>query len=178
MLLSSLPIVTLLALATSVTAAPTTSGTVFTISQWIEDIIADPTAPHLTPEEAVAAKNAAVANSNPLSIRTPRCMDEFDSWGRANANDAAACLRYLADKGAQGINCGIGQNQFDIQMCRIGNAQVHSSKSTSSAQGANCNDVARTGGKIFDTCWRSDGTIKGAELCITNNQFQVGILAP
>ncbi|KAF2029947.1 hypothetical protein EK21DRAFT_112426 [Setomelanomma holmii] len=177
-MLRSLPILALLTLATSVVAVPMTSGTTFTFAQWIEDIIADPTGPHLTPEEAVAAKNAAVANSNPLSIRTPRCMDDVPSWGRANANDAASCLSYLANKGSQGINCGIGQDQYDVQMCRIGNAQVHSSKSTSSAQGANCNDVARTGGKIFDTCWRSDGTIKGAELCLTNSQFQVGILAP
>ena len=53
------------------------------------------------------------------------------------ANDAAACLKDLADKGARGVNCGIGENQYEIQMCRIGNAQVVSSKSTSSAQGAN-----------------------------------------
>ncbi|KAH8724868.1 hypothetical protein GQ44DRAFT_707950 [Phaeosphaeriaceae sp. PMI808] len=177
----SLPILTLLTLSASVAAIPTaasTSGTTFTFTQWIEDIIANPNGDHLTPDEAVAAKNAAVASTNPLNTRAPRCMDEFDGWGRANANDAAACLRDLANKGAQGINCGIGQGQFDIQMCRIGNAQIHSSKSTSTFQQANCNDVARTGGKIFDSCWRADNTIKGADLCIGNQNFQVGILAP
>jgi hypothetical protein len=153
----SLPILTLLALSASTVAIPTTgttSGTTFTFAQWIEDIIANPGGNHLTPEEAVAAKKAAIATTNPLNARAPRC--DGLGWPRANvrfkssckpsfhadnvyfqANDAAACLQYLANKGAQGINCGIGENQFDIQMCQIGNAQVHSSKSTSTAQGAN-----------------------------------------
>lgn len=38
------------------------------------------------------------------------------------------------------------------------------------------NDIARTGGLIFDSCWRSDNTILGSEICITNSAIQVNIL--
>jgi hypothetical protein len=78
----SLPLLAVLALAVSVTAAPATSATSFTFAQWIEDIIANPDGDHLTPEQAVEAKNAAVAVSNPLSVRAPRCMEGV--WARAN----------------------------------------------------------------------------------------------
>jgi hypothetical protein len=82
----SLPILSLIALSASVAAIPTTgttSAVTFTFAQWIEDIIANPDGNHLSPEEAVAAKNAAVATANPLDTRAPRCMDEYD-WSRAN----------------------------------------------------------------------------------------------
>lgn len=72
----------------------------------------------------------------------------------------------------------IGDGQFSIQMCRIGNAQVAASKSERSAQSAGCNDVARTGGLVFDSCWRADGTVKGSEICVGNGLMQVNILAP
>jgi hypothetical protein len=62
----------------------------------------------------------------------------------------------------------IGDGQFSIQMCRIGNAQVAASKSERSQQGSNCNDVA----------WRSDGTVKGSEINVGNRLMQVNILAP
>jgi hypothetical protein len=78
----SLPLLAVLALAVSVTAAPATSATSFTFAQWIEDIIANPDGDHLTPEQAVEAKNAAVAVSNPLNVRAPRCMEGV--WARAN----------------------------------------------------------------------------------------------
>ena len=74
------PVLALLTLSTSVAAIPTastTSATPFTFVQWIEDIIANPNGDHLTPEQAVAAKNAAVAEANPLEKRAPRCQAEF-----------------------------------------------------------------------------------------------------
>lgn len=66
----------LLALAASATAAPTTDATSvthFTFSQWIEGIIADPHGDHLSPEEAVAAKQAAEAAANPLLKKRMTC---------------------------------------------------------------------------------------------------------
>lgn len=68
----SLPTLALIALATSVAAIPTASTTAaapFTFAQWVEDIIANPDGDHLTPEQAVAAKNAAVASTNSLDKR-------------------------------------------------------------------------------------------------------------
>ena len=80
MLYSSFLVSALLALSTSVAAAPSApTSTEFTFAQWIEDIIADPTGSHLSPAEAVAAKNAAVA-SNTLGKR----INCDQSWGRAN----------------------------------------------------------------------------------------------
>jgi hypothetical protein len=37
------------------------------------------------------------------------------------------------------------------------------------------NEWARTAGKIFDECWRSDDTIVGSELCDANRRMQVNI---
>lgn len=79
----SLPVFGLLALAASVTAAPATSGTTFTFEKWVEDIISNPNGNHLSPEQAVEAKNAAVA-AQPLRARAARCMDNAPGWGRAN----------------------------------------------------------------------------------------------
>lgn len=73
------PAFALLALSASVAAVPTASNTspvVFSFVQWIEDIIANPDGDHLTPEEAVAAKNAAMASANPLEKRV-NCHDDW-----------------------------------------------------------------------------------------------------
>lgn len=74
-----------LCIAASVAAMPTISNTTrteFTFTQWIEDIIADPTGSHLSPEEAVAAKSAAVA-AKPLRARA-NC--DVSGWARANVS--------------------------------------------------------------------------------------------
>ncbi|KXX79407.1 hypothetical protein MMYC01_204064 [Madurella mycetomatis] len=158
----ALPLVAL-ALATSVAAAPQgTSKTTFSFEQWVEDIIANPDTA-LTVDEAIAAAQAAdvVGSAGGLQKR-----------GR----DAAACVDDLARKGRNGVVCTIGQNVFDIQMCRIGGARIVGSKSNPSQQSANCNDVARTAGIVFDNCWRSDDTIVGSEICVTNNQMQINVL--
>lgn len=69
-----------LAVSTSVSATPTAekvSVVPFTFVQWIKDIIAEPNGDHMSPEEAVAAKNAAVAAANPLEQRAARCQADF-----------------------------------------------------------------------------------------------------
>lgn len=75
----TLPLIALVALATSIAAFPTAdtmSTTPFTFVQWVEDIIVNPEGDHLTPEEAVEAKNAAVAAANPLGKRAS-CQAQF-----------------------------------------------------------------------------------------------------
>lgn len=57
----------------------------FTFVQWVEDIIADPDGNHLSPEEAVAAKNAAV-EATPL-LKRAYCEE---SWPRANVGSKRA----------------------------------------------------------------------------------------
>lgn len=39
----------------------------------------------------------------------------------------------------------------------------------------NSNDVARTGGLIFDSCWRADNTVQGSERCISEPALWVHI---
>ncbi|GAB1318350.1 hypothetical protein MFIFM68171_08560 [Madurella fahalii] len=165
-----------LAITTCVAAAPGASKTTFSFEQWVEDIIANPDTA-LTVDEAIAAAQAAdvVGSAGGLRKRV-RCDQESIGWPRAPGRDAAACVDDLARKGNSGVNCGIGNNVFNIQMCRIGGAQIVGSKSNPSQQSANCNDVARTAGIVFDNCWRSDDTIVGSEICITNNQMQINVL--
>lgn len=121
----------------------------------------------LPPPSTSTARTWHVASS--LSLTLTLCF---------KANDASACLADLARKGAAGTTCSIGANQYDSQMCRIGNAKVVGSKPASPAQGVSCSDVARTGGLIFDSCWRADGTVMGSEIVAANRQIQVNILAP
>lgn len=63
-------------------------------------------------------------------------------------------------------------------MCWIGGAQIIGTKALMPPQGANCNEIARAGGKIFDSCWRADGTVKGRETVAVNQQIQVNINGP
>ncbi|KAH0425178.1 hypothetical protein CcaCcLH18_11112 [Colletotrichum camelliae] len=159
----------IVALALAVTAAPApTSQTTFSFAQWVEDIIANPDTA-LSPEEAVAAANAAdIVTSAGGPIKRAWCQEHFRD---APAGDAAACLDDLARKGAQGVQCGLSTSE--IQMCRIGGAQLVATKVGSISLSVNCNDVARTGGLIFDSCWRADNTVKGTELCITNSGMYI-----
>ncbi|OSS45734.1 hypothetical protein B5807_09471 [Epicoccum nigrum] len=176
---SPLLLAALAALSTSALAAPSAStapaAADFSFAQWVEDMIADPAGAHLSPAEAVEAKNAAVAASL-SSLRKRINCDK--AWARANANDASACLADLARKGAAGTACAMGDDELNVQMCRIGNAKVVGSKPALGRQSVNCGDVARTGGLIFDSCWRSDGTVMGSEVVAANRAMQVNILAP
>ena len=71
MVRSSLPALALLALSVSAAAVPAANppAAPFTMTQWIEGIIADPAGDHLTPEEAVAAWNATRASAGSLDRR-------------------------------------------------------------------------------------------------------------
>ena len=75
-----------LAVSALVAAIPTTTSTApFTFVQWVEDIIANPDGDHLSPEEAVTAKNAAV-DARPLLKR----INCDQSWTRANVGSNKA----------------------------------------------------------------------------------------
>ncbi|KAK4643524.1 hypothetical protein QC761_407388 [Podospora bellae-mahoneyi] len=167
--------VTVLALVASVAAAPATadaSSTTFSFARWVEDIIANPDTA-LSPAEAIAAANATevVSTAGGLQKRA-NCQPTFPD---APAPDAAACLNDLARKGANGQHCAMGTRVFEIEMCRIGGAQIVASRGGLAAQSVNCQDVARTGGLIFDSCFRADNTVKGSEICITNRLMQINI---
>lgn len=60
------------------------STATFTFSEWIEGIIANPGGEHLTPLEAVEAKNVAIAGSPDLPLSKRYNCDQ--TWGRANVS--------------------------------------------------------------------------------------------
>ncbi|KAL2146834.1 hypothetical protein VTI28DRAFT_2315 [Corynascus sepedonium] len=159
--------------ATLVAAAPSatqTSKTTFSFAEWVEDLIAHPDTA-LSADEAIAAAHAAdvVGSAGGLRARAPSCDVSFPS---ANGRDAAACVDNLAAKGRNGVNCVADTVGY---FCQIGGAEIVGVSGSASRQSANCNDIARTAGLIFDSCWRADDTVKGSELCITNNQLMVHI---
>lgn|SRR5690348_3352683 len=100
----------LIALATAASAAavpgPTTSGTTFSFSQWVEDIIANPDTA-LTPDEAIEAAQAAdvVGSAGGLAKRA-WCHD----GQRANVCLAVSLLHFSdwihVNKG--GLDIGTG----------------------------------------------------------------------
>ncbi|KAK0666869.1 hypothetical protein QBC41DRAFT_348490 [Cercophora samala] len=158
-------------------AAPTSptnaSSTVFSWSQWVEDIIANPDTA-LTPDAAVEAATAAAvaASAGGLQKRAPDCAFPAQY---APGRDAAACLDYLTRIGQQGTMCGMPSTYRNIQMCRIGRAEVVGSQGTYPAPSTDCINVARTGGLIFDGCWRAGDIVKGSEVCVNNGMLTVRI---
>ena len=83
MLRSLLPAVAFVALCTSVASEPTASPP-FSFSKWIEGIISDPTAHHLTPQEAVEAAMTAASDDHDFEARNPLikrawCRDDLTS---------------------------------------------------------------------------------------------------
>ena len=90
---SPLLLAALTALSTSALAAPSAATAAaapaaaadFSFAQWIEDIIADPSGAHLSPAEAVEAKNAAVAASSSPFQKRINCDK---AWARANVGFA------------------------------------------------------------------------------------------
>ncbi|KAL2147540.1 hypothetical protein VTI28DRAFT_8795 [Corynascus sepedonium] len=172
------PLVALAISTSGVAAAPAerTSKSTFSFEQWVEDIIVNPDTA-LTVDQAVAAAHAAdvVGSTGGLRARAI-CDQEQIGWKRAPGRDAVACVDYLARKGQNGESCRIGANEFSITMCSIGRAQIVGSKSDSARQSANCNDVARTAGKVFDSCWRADDTVVGSEICLTNRKMQINVV--
>jgi hypothetical protein len=155
----------LLALATAVSAvavrAPT-SATTFSFSQWVEDLIAHPDTA-LTPEEAIAAAQAAivVGSAGGLEKRDPNCESggftgnhayvcrppaaaRYISMGAmltrvgfVQAPDAVGCVNYLAKLGQLGYDCVIEDDQYAKTMCIIASAKIVGSKSIKSRQAAN-----------------------------------------
>ncbi|KAK3296418.1 uncharacterized protein B0H64DRAFT_442734 [Chaetomium fimeti] len=155
-------------------ATPAVSGTTFSFEAWVEDIIAHPDTA-LTVDEALAAAEAADAVGSAGGL-VKRATCGPSRWTRANGRDATACVDDLARKGNNGVMCTIPKNKLEIQMCQIRNAEVVGIKhGLAHKQGANCNAIARTVGRVFDRCWRADDTVSGSAYCVTNNNINVAI---
>ncbi|KXH26342.1 hypothetical protein CSIM01_03720 [Colletotrichum simmondsii] len=140
---------------------------------WVETIIADPESA-LSVDEALeaAAKSAATHEDGSLDRRQEQFLVCNDGKPSAWAPDAVTCINYLAGLNA---NCG---TSTATAMCTAGNAQIVGSGSGAGEVSTNCNNVARTAGRIMDRCWRSDNTVQGGMPAYEQGAMWVYVSAP
>ncbi|EXF83041.1 hypothetical protein CFIO01_06213 [Colletotrichum fioriniae PJ7] len=202
--LSSVTLLFLVALAATSPAPLTNSRGVVAVGDWsweywVETIIADPESA-LSVDEALeaAAKSAAAheswslissnhlgldvragcthANMIPADGSLEERQEQFlvcnDGKPSAWAPDAVTCINYLAGLNA---NCG---TRTATAMCTAGNAQIVGSGSGAGEVSTNCNNVARTAGRIMDRCWRSDNTVQGGMPAYEQGAMWVYVSAP
>ncbi|RMI95250.1 hypothetical protein BHE90_017025 [Fusarium euwallaceae] len=148
--LSALAILVSTSLVTALPAAQP-----FSVESWVNDIIANPNGNHLSPEEA--AKQYSQPTEGSLDKRAT-CHDT--AYAAANVPDAVACINQLAGKGETACVVARSSSRF----CEIGGAAIDGFV-PAGAEGtqAPCSEVARAAGRIMDTCWRADNTVKGWE---------------
>ena len=122
-------LLTTLTLATlgSSTALKTPRST-FTWTSWVDSLIADQ-AHAMSPEEAIAAFNAANPNPNPdlddanLDKRQAFANCQQLSQRPPSVPDAVACINDLAGRGNAGQECNVDGYTARVQ-CRLGSADV------------------------------------------------------
>ncbi|KAJ0297668.1 uncharacterized protein N0V96_009964 [Colletotrichum fioriniae] len=176
--LSSVTLLFLVALAATSPAPLTNSRGVVAVGDWswehwVETIIADPESA-LSVDEALeaAAKFAAAHENGSLEERQEQFLVCNDGKPSAWAPDAVTCINYLAGLNA---NCG---TRTATAMCTAGNAQIVGSGSGAGEVSTNCNNVARTAGRIMDRCWRSDNTVQGGMPAYEQGAMWVYVSAP
>ncbi|KAF4777954.1 hypothetical protein HER10_EVM0010672 [Colletotrichum scovillei] len=163
------------------TATQSDAAEVFSFAKWVDGIIANPEGDNLTPSQAVEAWRESVnatesdgtTATNGLLQKRVTCNTVAGT--EASVPDAVSCINDLARKGSQA--CVVSSVSV---FCLLGNAQITGVKggtnaaSTSSA----CNDVARAGGLIMDSCTRADNTVQGQEFAWGNGNLLVHIRRP
>ncbi|KAM5344514.1 hypothetical protein ACJ41O_013050 [Fusarium nematophilum] len=171
----SLSALAVLASSSLITALPAKPVAVeqFSYEKWVDGIIADPNGNHLSPEEAVKARMASVA-AHPGSLSTRATCRADGEMKPANAEDAVACINYLASLGGQ-----ICRAKVVTRFCTIGNAAITgvASGGVSEAEDT-CEHVARAAGKIMDKCTRADKSVNGQELSWGQEKMAVHIHHP
>ncbi|KAJ3540625.1 hypothetical protein NM208_g2695 [Fusarium decemcellulare] len=138
--LSALAILVSTSLVTTLPAAQP-----FSVESWVNDIIVNTNGNHLSPEEA----------AKQYSQPTEGSLDK-----RATCHDTAYAAANLAGKGETA--CVIAG--APLRFCEIGGAAIDGFV-PAGAEGtqAPCSEVARAAGRIMDTCFRADNTVKGWE---------------
>ncbi|KAG7126352.1 hypothetical protein HYQ45_012938 [Verticillium longisporum] len=174
------PILALLAVAKaaaipSESEAPTS---IFSFEQWVEDIIANPDGKHLSPEEAVDA-HLSYINGTDVSVLEARALEKrVTCWTRdtqpppAWGPDAVTCINYLASIGSRA--CTV--HQYGQLFRRCGNARIYGTTGGSQRLPVTdvCNNVARAAGRVMDSCYRSDNTVRGGEM-VSNLAYYVNL---
>ncbi|KAH6635964.1 hypothetical protein F5144DRAFT_508050 [Chaetomium tenue] len=178
MVRATLTTVALLAVCRAVGAAPSAAeskvvSSDFSFADWVEQIIANPDAA-MTPDQAVDAFNAARNNTGSVEHSkrgelTKRVTCNESPGTEAPVHDAVACINYLASLGQQKCEC-----QSYRQFCSLGGAQLTGQSGVNHIT-VPCNDIARAGGLIMDSCTRADNTVQGSEYTPGNSKLLIRI---
>ncbi|RGP67602.1 hypothetical protein FSPOR_5789 [Fusarium sporotrichioides] len=119
----------------------------------------------------LTAASTVVAVPHTLEKREVTCRDDRPNSELANANEAAACIDYLASLGSQPCVATISGQSF----CRRGNTQITGIARGATERTATCQQVARGAGLILDKCTRGDGKVRGANEAWGNGNVLVDI---
>ncbi|QPC59212.1 hypothetical protein HYE67_001443 [Fusarium culmorum] len=123
----------------------------------------------------LTAVSTVVALPNTLEKRAVTCRDDLPNSELANANEAAACIDYLASLGNQACVATISGQSF----CRRGNTQITGLARGAPTRTSTCylcsQEVARGAGLILDRCTRGDGKVRGANEAWGNGNLLVDI---
>ncbi|CRK24994.1 hypothetical protein BN1708_014097, partial [Verticillium longisporum] len=172
------PVLALLAVAQAVAIPSESEAPAFSFEQWVEDIIANPDGKHLSPEEAVDA-HLAYINGTDVSLLESRALEKrVTCWTSSTSPppawgpDAVTCINYLASIGSRG--CTV--YQYGQLFRRCGNARIYGTTGGSQSLPVTdiCNNVARAAGRVMDSCYRSDNTVRGSEM-VSNKAYQVNL---
>ncbi|KAM0438458.1 hypothetical protein ACHAPT_001207 [Fusarium lateritium] len=162
------------AMALPAPASSSNAAETFSWESWVEGIIADPNADHLSPEDAIKAAQAT-ASKRSLDIRDPKCSGDDAPEGNAKELGAVNCINKLAALGDKA--CKV--NDAVTIMCSQDGAQI-----TAVVPGGRyptsdtCNNMARAAGRIMDKCFRGDYTVNGREYSLGNSNIAIHLTAP
>ncbi|KAH7406469.1 hypothetical protein DE146DRAFT_629787 [Phaeosphaeria sp. MPI-PUGE-AT-0046c] len=159
-------IATLLALGQVVVAAKAVSS----FSEWVDGLLEKPEGDNMTPEEVINAFQSgqftAKFSSRSLIQKRAACYEQPNT--DCLVVDAVACVDAVARRGAN--DC---RNVY--QQCAINTAVLTTDGRTDSS----CNDVARGGGAILDSCVRAGrDRVEGSEVAYENGNELVRLRRP
>ncbi|KAH6838477.1 hypothetical protein B0I37DRAFT_386987 [Chaetomium sp. MPI-CAGE-AT-0009] len=177
MVRTTLTTVALLAVCRAAGAAPSAVAPAvvtsdFSFADWVEQLIANPDGA-MTPDQVVEAYNTAFNSTgtehNKRGDLTKRVSCNEKPGTEAPVSAAVACINYLASLGQQKCEC-----QSYKQFCSLGGGQITGQSGVNHVTVA-CNDIARAGGKIMDSCTRADNTVQGSEFAIGSSTLLIRI---
>ncbi|KAG9250223.1 uncharacterized protein F5Z01DRAFT_678021 [Emericellopsis atlantica] len=167
----SLTTTLLASLATLALAESAVRSESFSFEKWTEEIIADPSGDHLSPEDAFKLAMASEHQAVPHAKRDVSC----DQKPSASVSDAVQCINQLAAKGTQECHASYGGATV---FCTYGKAQVVAVTNKVEGTSSSCQDVARGLGAIMDQCWRPDNTVQGQSTAWGNGDMAIHLSEP
>ncbi|PNH40527.1 hypothetical protein VD0004_g6469 [Verticillium dahliae] len=192
------PILSLLAVAQAVAIPSGSEASAFSFEQWVEDIIASPDGKHLSPEEAIDA-HLAYINGTDVNLLESRALEKRvtcwtsstsppPAWvGLTCAMTAWASVDSLFKSRVQTLShasitwpaseAGAALfYQYGQLFRRCGNARIYGTTGGSQSLPVTdiCSNVARAAGRVMDSCYRSDNTVRGSEM-VSNKAYQLNL---